>query len=161
MSGFVGMLALNGAPIDRVLLRQMTDRMAFRGPDRQDIWAEGSIGLGHALLRTTFESQQERGPFSLDGQVRITADARVDRRPELIRELRAKGRQLADDAPDSELILHAYHVWGDACLDHLTGDFAFGIWDGRVGRVLCARDQIGIVPFYYAVVNDCDFTSIV
>jgi len=155
MSGIVGMLALDGAPVNRILLKQMTDRMAFRGPDDQDTWADGSIGLGQALLRTTFESLHERGPFSLDGQVWITADGRVDGREELIHLLRAKGRQLADDAPDPTLILHAYHVWGDDCLDHLLGDFAFAIWDGRLNRLLCARDQVGIVPLYYAHVNKC------
>jgi len=155
MSGIVGMLTLDGAPVDTALLKQMTDRMGFRGPDAQATWAAGSVGLGHALLRTTFESAHEQGPCSLDGQVWIAADARVDARSELIHELRAKDRDVADDAPDPTLILHAYHVWEDACLDHLLGDFAFAIWDGRTSHLLCARDQVGMVPFYYAHVNDC------
>ena len=114
MSGIVGIINLDGAPVDRALLEHMTQAMAFRGPDAQDVWLDGSVGdrrscvgLGHALLRTTFEAEHERGPCSLDGQVWIAADARVDGRADLIRELRAQGRDVADDALDAELILHA------------------------------------------------------
>ena len=124
--------------------------MAFRGPDAQRIWTNGRVGFGHALLSTTFESEHELQPCSLDGRVTITADARVDGRAELIRKLRANDRELSDNAPDVELILHAYHVWGDECVQHLIGDFAFAIWDGHQHRLFCARDQFGGVPFYYA-----------
>jgi asparagine synthase (glutamine-hydrolysing) len=50
--------------------------------------------------------------------------------------------------------LHAYHVWKDACLDRLSGDFAFAIWDSTQQRLFCARDQFGIVPFYYTEINN-------
>lgn len=153
MSGIVGIINLDGAPADRALLERMTQAIAFRGPDAQAVWLNGAIGLGHALLRTTFEAEHERGPCSLDGQVWITADARVDDRAALICELRVQGRNVADDAPDPELILHAYHVWGENCLDHLIGDFAFAIWNGRQKRLFCARDHFGVAPFYYAQVN--------
>jgi asparagine synthase (glutamine-hydrolysing) len=53
-----------------------------------------------------------------------------------------------------ELILHAYAAWGEACLQHLSGDFAFALWDGERQRLFCARDQFGVVPFYYARTND-------
>ena len=53
MSGFVGLLNCDGAPVDRALLEQMTGFLKFRGPDAQEIWLDGSVGFGHALLRTT------------------------------------------------------------------------------------------------------------
>ena len=53
-------------------------------------------------------------------------------------------------APDSELILHAYAAWGEACVQHLRGDFAFAIWDARRKVLFCARDHFGVKPFYYA-----------
>jgi asparagine synthase (glutamine-hydrolysing) len=157
MSGIVAILNLDGAPVDRDLLQRMTERMAFRGQDALGTWLEGPsdgrqgyAGLGHALLHTTFEARREKGPCSLDGRVWITADARVDGRADLIRLLRAEGRDPADDAPDPELILHAYHVWGEDCLEHLIGDFCFILWDGPRQRLFCVRDHFGISPFYYA-----------
>ena len=108
------------------------------------------MGLGHTLLRTTFESESERQPCSLDGQVWITADARIDGRADLIKQLAARGCAVPKNSPDVELILHAYQVWGEDCLSHLLGDFAFAIWDGPRRRLLCARDHLGVKPFYYA-----------
>ena len=80
MSGIVGIVNLDGAPVDRPLLKEMTDRLSFRGPDAQSVWSERNVGFGHTMLRTTFESEHEHQPFSLDGQVWITADARIDDR---------------------------------------------------------------------------------
>ncbi len=155
MSGIVGIINLDGAPVDRDLLAQMTSYMIFRGPDHQDLWLNGNVGFGHTLLRTTFESEQEHGVTTLDGQVWITADVRLDGRQALIDKLCAKGAQGAATATDVELVLHAYELWGEAALDHLMGDFAFGLWDGRRRRLFCAHDHFGVVPFYYAQVQNC------
>ncbi|MDJ1168796.1 asparagine synthase-related protein [Roseofilum sp. BLCC_M154] len=150
MSGIVGIVNGDGQPIDANLLQQMTDLMRPQAPDAQNIWSEGYVGLGHALLRTTWESEHEQQPLGLNGKVWITGDIRLDRRQELIDRLRACGRNLENDAPDVDLVLHGYWVWGDACLEQLSGDFAFAIWDSQQQRLFCARDQFGIVPFYYA-----------
>ena len=56
MSGIVGVLNLDGAPVDRGLLDRMTEYVAFRGPDRQRVWTSNQVGFGHALLKTTEES---------------------------------------------------------------------------------------------------------
>ena len=158
MSGFVGILNGDGPPIDRALLQQMTDLMAPVGPDGRDIWSDGHIGFGSALLRTTWESAKERQPLGLDG-LWIVGDIRLDRREELIDSLGASGRNLENDAPDVELVLQAYRVWGEACLERLSGDFAFGIWDSSEQRLFCARDQFGIVPFYYAEIGNSPIFS--
>lgn len=150
MSGIVGIVMLNSAPVDHRLLQRMTEWMAYRGPDAQAVWVDDHVGFGHTMLCTTFESEYERQPCSLDGEVWITADARVDGRADLIRALKARGRNELHAATDVELILHAYHVWGEACVNYLLGDFAFAIWDGRKRRLFCARDHFGLKPFYYA-----------
>jgi asparagine synthase (glutamine-hydrolysing) len=59
MSGIAGIFNLDGAPIDRQLLQRMTDFMAYRGLDAQNIWTDGPMGFGHTMLRTTFESDRE------------------------------------------------------------------------------------------------------
>jgi asparagine synthase (glutamine-hydrolysing) len=155
MSGIVGIINLDGAPVDRQLLQRMTEFMTYRGPDAQDIWIDGHVGFGHTMLRTTFESLRERQPCSLDDQVWITADARVDGWADLIEKLESKGRNNLEAATDVDLILHAYHVWGEDCVKHLIGDFAFAIWDGRKHRLFGARDHFGVKPFYYAQVANC------
>jgi len=154
LSGIVGIFHRNGAPAERALLKSLADFLAFRGPDSVGIWRDGSIGLGHALLRTTEESKVEQQPASLDAQFWITADARLDSRTELIAELQNSGRKVRLNVPDSELILNAYAVWGAQCVDHLRGDFSFAIWDARRQSLFCARDHFGIKPFYYSHGSD-------
>ncbi|HEX5734964.1 MAG TPA: asparagine synthase-related protein [Blastocatellia bacterium] len=154
MSGIIGIVNLDGRPVSRELLRRMTDFMAYRGPDAQQIWSAGHIGFGHAMLRTTRESINERQPLSLDREVWITADARIDGRNELIGKLESKVAADLAGVTDVELILHAYNAWGEGCLEHLIGDFAFAIWDGRKRRLFCARDHFGVKPFYYAHVDN-------
>jgi asparagine synthase (glutamine-hydrolysing) len=150
MSGIVGLLNTDGDPVDAGLLARMAATMAFRGPDAQHVWAGDHVGLGHTLFRASFESQRERQPCSLGDDVWVAADARIDGRSSLVPSLREQGHDVSTGAPDAELILHAYAVWGDRCLDHLLGDFAFVLWDGRRRRLLAARDQLGVAQLFYA-----------
>ena len=160
MSGFVGILNLDGSTVDSGLLGRMTAYLAFRGPDRQCVQAMKNVGLGHALLKLTEESEHEEQPFTLDGRTWIVADARVDARQDLVIELRARGQAaLASDATDAELILRAYGVWGGECVTHLLGDFSFAVWDETRQRLFCARDHLGVKPLYYAQVGQTVFFS--
>ncbi|MBD2577739.1 asparagine synthase-related protein [Oscillatoria sp. FACHB-1406] len=152
MSGICGILNLDGEPVDRVLLEKMTASLDFRGPDTREIWVQGAIGFGHTLLRTTDESATERQPYSLDGEVYITADGRIDGREELLEKL--SDRHTSQNHPDVKLILAAYRDWGENCLEHLLGDFAFAIWDNRKQQLFCARDPVGAKLFYYARVGN-------
>lgn len=143
---------MNGdnAPIDRALLSSLTDFLSFRGPDARNTRMDGSIGMGHALLRTTHESKNEHQPLGLEERCWIVADARLDAREELIAELRQQTQATEKDSPDCELILQAYAAWGEACVDHLRGDFSFAIWDKQPKKLFCARDHFGVKPFYYS-----------
>ncbi|MGB7442672.1 MAG: asparagine synthase-related protein [Coleofasciculaceae cyanobacterium] len=154
MSGIIGLINHNNEPVNQSLLGQMTNYMAFRGLDAQETWQKDKIGLGHTLLRTTWEQEQERQPLTLDERVWVVADVRLDGRKDLLVALQARGRVINENAPDVELLLHAYHVWDIACVEHLQGDFVFIIWDERQQRLFCGRDQLGILPFYYAQVNN-------
>lgn len=123
MSGIAGIVNLDGAPVDRDPLVRMTKFMSFRGPDGEEIWTEGNVGFGSTLLRTD--------------NFCITADARIDDYEN-------------QDLTDAERILRAYERWGEDCVEHLIGDFAFAIWDKRSRRLFCARDHFGVKPFFYA-----------
>ena len=83
--------------------------------------------------------------LTLDGRIWITADARIDAREELL----AKLPRFQQPRNDAELILLAYEAWGEDCLNHLVGDFAFAIWDSRTRQLFCARDHFGVKPFFY------------
>jgi len=140
--------------MERALLQSLVDFLAYRGPDGRESWMEGSVGLGHAMLRTTRESLGENQPASIEGRFWIVADARLDSREELAGELQRSGRVVRPNAPDSELLLHAYAAWGTPCVEHLRGDFSFAIWDARNKQLFCARDHFGIKPFYYTQKGD-------
>jgi asparagine synthase (glutamine-hydrolysing) len=155
MSGICGVLNLDGAPIIAHELERLTAFLDFRGPDARHQWIGGEVGLGHTLLRTTSRLEAEHQPLSLDGEVWITADARIDGQAELRRKLKASCREVPATAHDAALILHAYCAWGEECTGHLIGDFAFAIWDGRRKRLFCARDHFGVKPFFYALVGNC------
>jgi asparagine synthase (glutamine-hydrolysing) len=154
LSGIAGIFHRNGAPVERALLQSLADFLCYRGPDFRAIWMDGSIGLAHTLLRTTHESLGEKQPAGLEGRYWIVADARLDSRDELINELQRSRRKIRPNAPDSELLAHAYATWGTPCVDHLRGDFSFALWDAGHKQLFCARDHFGIKPFYYAQLGE-------
>jgi asparagine synthase (glutamine-hydrolysing) len=152
VSGFAAILHRDGTPVEPSLLRKLVASLAIRGPDAQQVWSRGPLGLAHTLLRTSREARNERQPLSLDGNAWIVADARLDARKDL---LSAIGREagahaaVSSDAPDAELILRAYLLWGEECVQHLLGDFAFLIWDAAERRLFAARDHFGVKPLFY------------
>ncbi len=149
MSCIAGIINLDGAPVERELLERMTATMKGHAPDGIDVWCSSNVGFGHARLRISPEQENERQPCTLDGNVWITADARIDGRAELIGQLRSAGGPVRNDASDVDLILHAYRVFGESFLDRLIGDFAFALWDERSKKLICARDHFGVRPFFY------------
>lgn len=153
MTGFVAVAGPAGSGIAPDIDTRLAAAIAYCGPDRQDQWHDGAAFLAHAQLATLFEDAGDRQPLTFDGVVWIVADARVDGRPALLRALRDAGRTLDADAPDSAYVLHAWHAWGEACVERLIGDFAFAIWDSARRTLFCARDQFGSVPVHYAEVE--------
>jgi asparagine synthase (glutamine-hydrolysing) len=151
MSGLVGIFHRTGSPVEAQRLRAMTTFMAYRGPDGMDTFAGEDIGLGHTMLRTEVVADDQQ-PLRLR-TFWITADVRLDCRSELVEKLtKANSGYIVSGVSDAMLILHAYAMWGRDCVDHLRGDFSFGIWDTAAKTLFCARDHLGIKPFYYA---DC------
>ena len=152
MSGITGILNVDGRPAERALLQRLTQAIAHRGPDGLGHWIAGPVALGHAMLHTTPESLRETQPLSMQatehGGFCLTLDGRVDNRSELRAALESKGYTPHTDT-DAELVLRAYECWGEDCASHIIGDFAFALWDGRNRKLFCARDPLGIRPFFY------------
>lgn len=147
MSAIIGIFYRDGRKIDPEIIKKMNDKLSHRGPDGSAVWCECNVALGHQMLWTTPESLHEKLPFHDEklGLV-ITADARIDNRKELSQKLDIEDKE---DVSDSYFILKAYEKWGEKCPEHLLGDFAFAIWDENEEKLFCARDHMGVKPFYY------------
>lgn len=149
MSGITGICNAEGRPGDPALLHRMTRAIAHRGPNGIGHWMMGPVALGHAMLHTTPESLRETQPLSTEqGALCLTLDGRVDNRRELRAALESKGCAPRTDT-DAELVLRAYECWGEDCAQRIIGDYAFALWDARNRKLFCARDLLGIRPFYY------------
>jgi asparagine synthase (glutamine-hydrolysing) len=144
MSGIAGACFFDGRKAEAPEIGRMLDAMPHRGVDGQRVWTEASVGLGQSMMFTTRESQREALPLTGRKGCTIVADARIDNRAELCRTLRPPG-----EPTDGELILAAYEAWGERCVEHLVGDFAFAVYDAPERKLLCARDHFGMRPLYY------------
>jgi len=159
MSGFIAIVNTDGNPVDPDLLGRLTSSLRFRGPDRLKVWSEGQVGLGHTLFKTTDEAEFEHMPSSLEGDVWITGMVRIDARQALINKLGLHSKIRLDHTPDSALILYAYRKWGEKCLEHLMGDFAFVLWDRSQQKLICAKDHFGTRQLCYAWVGSSFLVS--
>ncbi len=150
MSGIPGLFYRTGEPLDRDgqrLLSAMVAAAPHRGPDGTRLWTEGCVALAHQQLRALTEDPLGEQPL-VDHRhgLAITFDGRLDNRAALLSDL---GGTPATSCSDASLALAAYREWGTACPARLEGDFVFAIWDRQSRRMFCARDRIGIKPFYY------------
>lgn len=144
MSGIAALLTLDGARADAGIGAAMLDRLAHRGPDGRGEHADDIAWVGQQHFVVTAEDALDTPPLrSRDGQRWIVADARIDNRDEL------EAALVLRDASDGALLLAAYERWGDACPEHLIGDFAFVVWDAEQQRLFCARDHMGVRTFFY------------
>ncbi len=130
-------------------LNLMTAELNHWVADVKNTWKAGNSGMGHLMLFNTPESHTEQLPFTdALSQLTITADARIDNRDELLRLFNISDpseRMMAD----SQLIILAYRKYGEDCVKYLVGDFAFAIMDGLNNKWFCARDHMGVKPFFY------------
>ena len=137
-------------------IRLLTDTLSYWDSDDEGTWSENSIFLGHRMLYNTPQSKLEHLPRIIhsDNQTFvITIDARLDNREILVDQLNMTDLSLGQ-ITDSDLILSAYQKWGEECPKYLLGDFVFVIWDMIKEKLFCARDHIGIKPFYYHLSDD-------
>ena len=157
MCGLNGILALrpeaSGPTLQRI--RAMNDAIAHRGPDGQGDHVEPGLALGHRRLAIIDTSDAGHQPmFSDDGDLVLVFNGEIYNYLELIPELAAMGRVMRSRS-DSEVILHAYAQWGDACVNHFNGMWAFVIWDRRNRRLFASRDRLGVKPFVYTERDGC------
>jgi asparagine synthase (glutamine-hydrolysing) len=147
MSGIVGIWNLDGRPVAPSLLASLSASLSHRGPDGQDQWLSGSMGLACRLLKVTPESLAETQPTIGPSGTALVFDGRLDNREELLACL--DDATVTAASPDPDLVLAAYERFGDRVAEHLNGDFTFGLFDPEQRKLLLARDALGIRPLYY------------
>ncbi|MEJ2501432.1 MAG: asparagine synthase-related protein, partial [Campylobacterales bacterium] len=152
MSGFFGFFNRSGRPAEQGIADTMLEAASYWDPDERGLQKNGPAAVGHAMLWNTPESKHEHLPLQRNGLM-LTMDARIDNRDELAGQLELPDRP-TEQIGDSEFILAAYRKWGEKCPKHLLGDFAFAIWDAEKEKLFCARDHMGVKPFYYYMIDD-------
>jgi asparagine synthase (glutamine-hydrolysing) len=130
----------------------MTKAIAHRGPDDAGFYEAGPIGLGFCRLSIVDLAGGHQPMTNEDGTLHIIFNGEIYNHPQLRPELERRGHRYSTTS-DTESILHLYEEHGEDCVLHLRGMFAFAIWDEQKRRLFCARDRLGIKPFYYALVD--------
>ena len=159
MCGICGVIGSANSELAELRARRMMAALVHRGPDDEGLLARPRAVLGMRRL-SIIDLEGGRQPVdNEDGTVGVVFNGEIYNFPELHATLESHGHRFRTRS-DTEVIVHAYEEWGEGCLERLRGMFALALWDGRagaagetVGRVLLARDRLGIKPLYYAFVD--------
>jgi asparagine synthase (glutamine-hydrolysing) len=152
MCGICGILNLRGNRLPGEELEAMSNILRHRGPDDRGSFRSGPVALGFRRLGIVDLSGGHQPMRNEDGSVWIVFNGEIYNHAELRPRLEKLGHRFASNS-DTETIVHLYEEYGDDCVSHLRGMFAFAIWDGQRNRLFCARDRLGIKPFYYAMTD--------
>ncbi len=153
MCGFSGEVRRDGQAADVGAVARMTATMHDRGPDGSGVWSQRAVALGHRRLKIVDLSEQAAQPMvDSDLGLTIVFNGMIYNYAELRRELQGLGRRFFSHG-DTEVVLKAYAQWGEDFVDHLVGMFACAIVERDSGRVVLARDRLGIKPLYLAEVS--------
>ena len=149
MCGIVGFIdAQRGREDAQRLIESMCRVIRHRGPDDQGIWVGDGIALGVQRLAIIDVARGHQPIFNEDQSILVVFNGEIYNYRELQCELSGRGHRFSTQS-DTETILHAYEEYGDDCVKHLSGMFAFAIWDRKRHRLLAVRDRFGKKPFHY------------
>ncbi|MEN9631343.1 MAG: hypothetical protein RJA10_4571 [Pseudomonadota bacterium] len=154
MCGITGILdTREQRPISHSVLHAMNNAQSHRGPDEGSLHIEPGLGLGHRRLSIIDVATGQQPLFNEDHSVVVVFNGEIYNYQELIPELQALGHQFRTKS-DTEVIVHAWEAWGEACVRRFRGMFAFALWDRNKQTMFMARDRLGVKPFFYALLDD-------
>ncbi len=157
MCGIVGIFDTRGkGKIDADLLSRMNESQHHRGPDDGGLHVEPGLGLGHRRLSIIDLSTGQQPQFNEDNSVVVIFNGEIYNFQSLIPELQGLGHIFRTKS-DTEVIVHAWEEWGEACVGRFRGMFAFALWDRNQETLFLARDRLGVKPLYYAILSDGTF----
>ena len=148
MCGATGEVRLDGTSPDVRAVTAMAEVMVPRGPDAAGVWAQGRVALGHRRLKIIDLTEAGAQPM-VDAELGLSIawNGCIYNYEDLRDQLSGHGYRFFSHS-DTEVLIKAYHHWGDRFVDHLKGMFAFAITERDSGRVLLGRDRLGIKPLY-------------
>jgi len=147
-----GIFGIVSSKIDRHQLEVSTNTLSHRGPDDFGFFVGKGIGFGHRRLSIIDIAGGHQPIFNEDGSKCIIFNGEIYNFAELADYLLRKGHRFSTRS-DTETILHAYEEWGESCVEHLRGMFAFAIWDSKEKALFLSRDRLGIKPIFYGESN--------
>lgn len=151
MCGIAGLFDLEAsAPVERELLRAMTDAVTHRGPDESGLHVADGVGLGHRRLSIIDLATGQQPMANDDASCWLTYNGEIYNFAELRTELEGAGFAFRTHS-DTEVLLRSWEHWGEDCVTRLRGMFAFAVWDASRQSLFLARDRLGIKPLYYAL----------
>ena len=153
MCGLCGEVRFDDGHASLAAVTRMTDLMAPRGPDGEGAWSQGRIALGHRRLRIIDLSTAGHQPM-VDPELGLTIafNGCIYNYKHLRADLEGKGYRFFSTS-DTEVILKAWHAWGEGAVERFHGMFAFAIAERASGDVVLARDRLGIKPLYLSEVG--------
>ncbi|MGH9970112.1 MAG: asparagine synthase (glutamine-hydrolyzing) [Pyrinomonadaceae bacterium] len=149
----IALSSRSGRQLDIGVLERMRDVITHRGPDDEGLFVDGRVGLGHRRLSIVDVAAGHQPMANEDGSLRITYNGEIYNHLDFRASLEARGHVYLTHC-DTETILHLYEDYGEACVNHLRGMFAFAIWDQRKRELFIARDRLGVKPLYYVQTDD-------
>src|SRR5689334_1899658 len=139
--------------VDATDLKAMRDVITHRGPDDEGIYIDENVGLGHRRLSIVDVASGHQPMTNEDGSLYIIYNGEVYNHADYREDLESRGHVYRTHC-DTETILHLYEDFGDRCVEHLRGMFAFAIWDRNKRELFIARDRLGVKPLYYVHTDD-------
>jgi asparagine synthase (glutamine-hydrolysing) len=160
MCGICGVIGIGPSERAEEITRRMMGAIQHRGPDEDGILIAPYAALGMRRLSIIDLSGGRQPVFNETGNVAVVFNGEIYNFQQLRRVLEGHGHAFRTHS-DTEVIVHAYEEWGEACVRELRGMFAFAVWDARefaasgdstrAARIFLARDRLGIKPLYYAL----------
>ncbi len=144
-----GIAGIFGAP-QPGLVSRMLDTLVHRGPDGSGLWEGARVSLGMRRLAIVDLVSGDQPLFNENRSVVLVFNGEIYNHRDLRSELQARGHRFRSHHADGEVVPHLYEEYGLSFVDHLDGMFAFALWDSEAGKLVLARDRLGIKPLYYA-----------
>jgi asparagine synthase (glutamine-hydrolysing) len=138
------------------LLIRINNIQSHRGPDESGLHLEPGVAFGHRRLSVIDVSTGQQPLFNEDHSVVVVFNGEVYNYQALVPELKALGHTFRTRS-DTEVILHAWESWGEACVQRFRGMFSFALWDRNQQTLFLARDRLGVKPMFYALLADGTF----
>ncbi|MFL5745685.1 MAG: asparagine synthase (glutamine-hydrolyzing) [Niastella sp.] len=155
MCGICGFIKFNNRTSgeDAGIIRKMNSKLFHRGPDAQDTLLFDNVALGFSRLSIIGLENGMQPIYNEDGSLVLVCNGEIFNHIEIREELQKAGHVFKTRS-DVEVIVHLYEQEGMEFLNKLNGQFAFALYDKRIGKLLCARDPMGICPLYYTLVEN-------